>query len=46
MCVIRMSSSLTEGVVVFIIYFYDSGSFKTLDKDNNGTIKVNVQEVK
>ena len=26
--------------------FSDSGSFKTLDKDNNGTIKVNVQEVK
>lgn len=24
----------------------DSGAFKTLDKDNNGTIKVNVQEVK
>ena len=22
-----------------------SGAFKTLDKDNNGTIKVNVQEV-
>lgn len=26
--------------------FSDSGAFKTLDKDNNGTIKVNVQEVK
>lgn len=23
----------------------NSGAFKTLDKDNNGTIKVNVQEV-
>lgn len=29
-----------------IVTFPHSGAFKTLDKDNNGTIKVNVQEVK
>lgn len=29
-----------------IVPFPHSGAFKTLDKDNNGTIKVNVQEVK
>lgn len=29
-----------------LFFFPHSGAFKTLDKDNNGTIKVNVQEVK
>lgn len=33
-------------MVVQLHYLTISGAFKTLDRDNNGTIKVNIQEVK
>lgn len=38
--------SQDDGQDWLIVPFPHSGAFKTLDKDNNGTIKVNVQEVK
>lgn len=42
-CVSLYTPTYTTTKGVYILS--NSGAFKTLDKDNNGTIKVNVQEV-
>lgn len=56
-CLVRLDAmcrTLTEYLAVFIFRFsmiclanvlLFTGAFKTLDNDNNGTIKVNIQEV-
>lgn len=42
-------SELLQGTLSFfqsfIVLFFYAGAFQTLDKDKNGTIKINVQEV-
>lgn len=56
-CLVRLDAMCRESPPLSTVFIWvtrtdsfnirsDSGAFKTLDRDNNGTIKVNVQEVR